>query len=107
MIGKLLTAAAGRSIARTIGGASAGPAGAVIGAAAPAMIPAIARRLGPGGMVAAAVGGMLFKRYLDRRKARHDTRTAAIAAMPPNAPQAVLGAPQKPRALEGELKRRT
>ena len=45
MIGKVMTALAGRSIARTVGGAAAGPAGAVIGAAVPVVMPRLARTL--------------------------------------------------------------
>ena len=52
------------SVARTLGGATAGPAGAVIGMALPVVLPAVARRMGPAGMVAAAVGGLLFSRWL-------------------------------------------
>ena len=70
MIGKIVSAVAGRSVARTVGGSAAGPAGALIGAALPVVLPAFARRLGPAGMVAAAVGGLLFKRWLERRNAR-------------------------------------
>ncbi len=102
MIGKLVTAMAGRTVARTIGGASAGPAGAIIGAALPIVLPRMARALGPMGMVVAAVGGVLFTRWMDRRNARND----ALEAMPPRAPEAMLGGPARPRALEGELKKR-
>jgi NhaP-type Na+/H+ or K+/H+ antiporter len=86
MIGKIITAIAGRSVARTIGGASAGPAGAMIGAALPVVLPALARRLGPIGMIAAAVGGMAFTRWLERRNERREG-----AAVPSVAPNAVLG----------------
>jgi hypothetical protein len=99
MMNKILTALAGRSIARTIGGASAGPAGAIIGAAVPLVLPRISRALGPAGMVAAAVGGVLFTRWLERRNARRD----ALAKLPPRAPDAVLGSPTPPDLLEGEL----
>jgi uncharacterized protein YqgC (DUF456 family) len=72
MIGKIVTAVAGRSIARTIGGTAAGPAGALIGAAIPVVLPRAARALGPLGMVAAAVGGLLFTRWLERRNTRRE-----------------------------------
>lgn len=106
MIGKVVTAIAGRSVARTIGGASAGPAGAIIGAALPVVLPRMARALGPMGMLVAAVGGMLFKRWMSRRKERQ----AALASLPPRAPEAMLGGPSAPdtalRALKGDPKPR-
>lgn len=105
MIGKIVTALAGRSIARTVGGASAGPAGALIGAAIPVILPRAARALGPVGMIAAAVGGLLFTRWMDRRTERKVTEATATAGLPPRQPEAVLGSPTPPRALEGELLR--
>jgi len=104
MIGKIVTALAGRTIARTVGGAAAGPAGALIGAAIPAILPRAARALGPVGMVGAAVGGLLFSRWLARRNAR-EAAGAATSGLPPRAPEAVLGSPARPHALEGELRR--
>lgn len=104
MIGKIVTALAGRTIARTVGGAAAGPAGALIGAAIPVVLPRAARALGPVGMVAAAVGGLLFSRWLERRNARLAAE-AATAGLPPRAPEAVLGSRTPPDALEGELLR--
>lgn len=105
MIGKIVTALAGRTIARTIGGAAAGPAGALIGAAIPVVLPRAARALGPVGMVAAAVGGMLFTRWLERRNERKVIKASATAGMPPRQPEAVLGSRTPPDALEGELLR--
>ena len=67
MIGKLVSALAGRSLARTIGGVSAGPVGAAVGLAVPVLLPTIARRLGPVGMIAAAVGSVAFARWMERR----------------------------------------
>lgn len=98
MIGKIITAFAGRSVARTIGGSAAGPAGAIIGAALPVVLPRMARALGPVGMIAAAVGGMLFTRWLERR----ETRLVAEAA---RMPAAMLGSPTSPARLEGEVAR--
>ena len=60
MFGRLITMVAGRSIARTVGGAASGPAGLVIGA----LLPTVLRRLGPGGMIAAAVGGAVVRRAM-------------------------------------------
>jgi hypothetical protein len=105
MIGKIVTALAGRTIARTIGGAAAGPAGALIGAAIPVVLPRAARALGPVGMVAAAIGGLLFTRWLERRNARKAIEAAATAGLPPRRPEAMLGSPTPPDALEGELLR--
>lgn len=82
MIGKIITALAGRSLARSIGGASAGPIGVVVGAALPAVLPRMARRLGPLGMAAAAVGGIAFARRAARR---HAAREAAAASAGPTA----------------------
>ena len=103
MIGKIVSAVAGQSVARTIGGTAAGPAGALVGAALPVVLPAVARRLGPAGMVAAAVGGLLFTRWLERRNARKKVAREARAPLPPSKPEAVLGGPIPPDALEGEL----
>ena len=108
MIGKLISAVAGRSIARTVGGVAAGPAGAVIGLAVPLILPRVARTLGPLGMIAAAVGGVMFTRWLERRNARIAAEqkllpAPAKAAPVPNSPEAVLGGPTPPDVLEGEL----
>jgi hypothetical protein len=64
MIGKLVTALAGRSLARRTGGRDAGMAGMVIGAGLPMM----ARRFGPMGMIAAAAGGYAVKKMMDKRR---------------------------------------
>ncbi len=66
MIGNLISAVAGRAVARQFGGVRAGPLGTVAGAA----LPLVLRRLGPVGMIAAAVGGYAVKRYLDREASR-------------------------------------
>ncbi len=59
MLGRVVTTMAGQAIARTVGGAAAGPAGAVIGFA----LPMVARRLGPLGMIGMAVGAWAIHRY--------------------------------------------
>ena len=64
MLGKIIGAVAGKKIANQVGGIS-GTGGALLGAAAPVVL----RRLGPLGMVAAAVGGYALKRSLDKRQA--------------------------------------
>lgn len=78
IIGKLITALAGRTLARTIGGVAAGPLGATVGFVLPTAIPMIARRLGPVGMVATAVGSVVFARWLERRAMRQG-RAAPVA----------------------------
>lgn len=60
VFGNMITAIAGRALAQTIGGVAAGPAGAVLGVA----LPFVARRLGPMGMVAMAVGAWAVTRIL-------------------------------------------
>ena len=58
--GNLVTSAAGRAVAERFGGAAAGPAGMVLGAALPFVI----RRLGPMGVVGVAVGAWAITRIL-------------------------------------------
>lgn len=66
MIGRIISALAGRSIARNAPGGMGGMGGMAIGAA----LPTIARRMGPMGMIAAAAGGYAVKRMLDKRRMR-------------------------------------
>jgi hypothetical protein len=66
MIGRIMSALAGRSIARNVGTTAGGMRGAVIGAA----LPTVMRRMGPVGMIAAAAGGYAVKRMLDKRRAQ-------------------------------------
>ena len=72
MIGRIFTALVGRSIARNVGTTAGGLRGAAIGAAVPTLI----RRMGPMGMIAAAVGGYAVKRMLDKRRLRQSAPTA-------------------------------
>jgi hypothetical protein len=65
MIGRVISMMAGRSIARSVGGIAAGPAGAAIGL----LLPTVLRRLGPGGMLAAAIGGHVVRRAIKQRAA--------------------------------------
>lgn len=67
MIAGIVTALAGRTLARTLGGASAGPIGAAVGLTLPMALPWMARRLGPAGMVAAAVGSYVVARAMAKR----------------------------------------
>jgi hypothetical protein len=61
MLSRLIGTTATSIVARQIGSVAAGPAGAVLGFA----LPYIARRLGPAGMVAMAVGAWAITRILD------------------------------------------
>jgi len=65
MLGRIITALAGQAVAKRIGGASAGPLGVVAGL----VLPVVARRLGPLGMVGVAAGSWVMSR--------------AVAKMPP------------------------
>ena len=69
MIGKLIGAVAGAKAAEHVRGIG-GAGGALLGAAAPAVI----RRLGPLGLIAALAGGYAFKRYSERRDRRRPAR---------------------------------
>lgn len=60
MIGNLVSAMAGRTLAKTFGGVAAGPAGTVIGLA----LPFVAKRMGPVGMIGMAVGAWAINRIL-------------------------------------------
>lgn len=63
MLGKLIGAVVGERMARHVGGVN-GTSGALLGAA----VPIVLRRLGPVGLIAAAVGGYALKRYYDKQK---------------------------------------
>ena len=63
MIGKLVSSVAGQTLARTIGGSAAGPAGAVLGIA----VPFIARRMGPWGVAGMALGAVVVARIMKER----------------------------------------
>ncbi len=84
MIGRVVTMLAGRSLARNVGGAAAGPVGALVGAVLPAALPWVARRLGPLGMVAAAVGSYVVARAL----AGKAEASGAAEVSPPGRPRA-------------------
>lgn len=85
IIAQIVTAAAGRTVARTLGGAAAGPVGMLIGAA----LPAVARRIGPLGMAGMAVGAFVASRLAaDAEAKRLSAETDALAALTPPAEQA-------------------
>ena len=65
MIGKVIGAAVGAKVADHVRGIG-GPGGAVLGAGAVA----VARRLSPMALLAAAAGGYAAKRYYDKRGKR-------------------------------------
>ena len=72
LLGNMISAVAGRTLARTVGGVAAGPAGAVIGIA----LPFVARRLGPVGMIGVAIGAWAIGRIL-KDQAEKDAAEAA------------------------------
>lgn len=74
MLQKMLGTTATTMLARQLGGAAAGPAGAMIGLA----LPFVARRLGPLGMIGMAVGAWAINRIL---KDQADKEAAANAAV--------------------------
>ncbi len=65
MFGRIISAAAGGAIAKQVGGVAAGPAGMVVGA----VLPTVLRRLGPVGMVAAAVGTYFVAKAIEKHNA--------------------------------------
>ena len=72
IMGRILTAVAGRAVARNVGGIAAGPAGLVLGAA----LPMLARRLGPMGIIGVAVGAWAIKKVITDRAAAVPDATA-------------------------------
>lgn len=82
MLTRLLGVTATSMVARQIGGVAAGPVGAVVGMA----LPFVARRLGPMGMVAMAVGGWAIARLLKEADERAKAQTVNVT---PTAPPAI------------------
>jgi hypothetical protein len=76
ILGRVVTALAGRTVARVVGGAAAGPAGLVLGVA----LPLLARRLGPIGMVGVAAGAWAINRVMHDRAAIADAAPTVPAA---------------------------
>lgn len=83
MIGNIIGAVAGNQAAKHIQGID-GTGGAVLGVVATTVL----RRLGPVGLVAAAVGGYALKRYADRRKAKQPASAASESSPNTMAPPA-------------------
>ena len=69
MLGRIITAAAGGAIAKQVGGV----AGRTVGMVAGAVLPGVLRRLGPVGMIAAAVGGYALTKVIEKRRAAGPT----------------------------------
>jgi hypothetical protein len=66
MLGKVIGAVVGERLAKQVGGVN-GAGGALLGVGAAAVL----RRLGPVGMIAAALGGYALKRHYEKQpKAR-------------------------------------
>jgi hypothetical protein len=65
MIGKIIGAIAGERLSRNVSGVG-GTGGALLGVGAATL----ARRLGPVGLIAAAVGGYVIKKHYEKRDAR-------------------------------------
>jgi hypothetical protein len=87
LLGRMVTAVAGRAVARTVGGAAAGPAGLVIGTA----LPMLARRLGPMGMIGVAVGAWAINRIMhERAAAAEPVATPVPDAKPDAAPDQII-----------------
>ncbi len=81
-IGRMATALATRRVARSVGGASAGPLGMAVGVA----LPTIVRTLGPAGMVALVVGGWAVKKVMEKRERAAEDKLMPMApanAAPP------------------------
>ena len=97
IMGRIVTAVAGRAVARSVGGIAAGPAGLVLGAA----LPMLARRLGPMGMIGVAVGAWAINKVIAERAAA--LPEDAASAVPP----AIAGAAAMNRdagdALPGQI----
>jgi len=72
MFGKLIGAVAGAKATEHVKGIG-GAGGALLGMAAPMVL----RRLGPMGLIAAAVGGYAYKRYSEKQGKRPARRTRA------------------------------
>ena len=64
MIGKSLAGWAAGAVANRTGAPGGGATGALLGAG----LAAVTRRMGPTGLVVAALGGLAAKHYLDRRR---------------------------------------
>ena len=79
MLGKIIGAIAGAKAADHVRGMNEG-GGALLGVGAAAL----ARRLGPVGLIAALAGGYAFKRYKDKQ----DKRTKRASARPKVRPSA-------------------
>lgn len=73
MLGKVIGAIAGRKAARHIDGIG-GTRGTLLGIGAATLL----RRMGPAGLIAAAVGSYALKRHLEKREAANGVPSARI-----------------------------
>jgi len=71
MVSRTVMAMAARTVGRTLGGASAGPLGLVIGMG----LPMLTRALGPAGMVGLALGSWAVKRVIEKNAAKSDVKS--------------------------------
>ncbi len=69
MLGKFVTAMIGKKIAKHTPGMSE-RGGAMAGVVAATVVPMVLRRMGPGGMMAAAAGGWLVSRAMKKKQGR-------------------------------------
>lgn len=76
MLGRIISSAAGGAIAKQVGGVAAGPAGVIVGA----VLPTVLRRLGPFGMVAAAVSTYFVAKAIEKHKAAAKVAAASGAS---------------------------
>ncbi len=83
MIARVMTMVAGRALARSLGGVAAGPMGAAAGIALPMLLPRLAHRLGPWGMVGAAVGAWAVQRVLAKPAVVPEDHRPPIVTPPP------------------------
>lgn len=83
MIGRVMTALAGRALARNLGGRAAGPVGTAAGFLVPMALPRLAAVLGPWGMVGAAAGAWAIKRAMTPKPAPTLAERQPIVTPPP------------------------
>ena len=101
LFGNLVSSLAGRAVAKSIGGASAGPVGMAIGAA----LPLLARRLGPIGMVGLAAGAWAVGKFIAKQAHEAPATQTPKVGMP--LPDLELGSDPAPhRGSSLQLERR-
>ncbi|KPF78269.1 hypothetical protein IP88_04365 [alpha proteobacterium AAP81b] len=83
MMRRVVTALAGRALARNLGGRAAGPIGTAAGFLVPMALPRLAAALGPWGMIGAAAGAWAVKRAMTPKPAPKLTERKPIVTPPP------------------------